>query len=212
MTDDVIAAAYDARATEYIEIAGSIAQMDAADRKLIGEWRDQSTGRMLDAGCGPGLWTEFLHDGHRDVIGVDIATQFLAAARNRFPHLAFEQASLRALPFEDASFGGILGWYSLIHTPPTELPLILAELARVLEPGGSLLIGYFDGPPRERFSHAVAAAYFWSAETLSVLLEEAGLTVTATQQRRRDPGEVSRRPHGALTASIAPRNHLARPA
>lgn len=205
MTDDMIAAAYDARASEYIEIAGSIAQMDSADRDHVEEWRDQSEGRMLDAGCGPGLWTEFLHDGHRgdgprDVVGVDIAAQFLTAARTRSPHLVFEQASLRDLPFEDASFGGILAWYSLIHTPPAELPLILAELARVLEPDGSLLIGYFDGAPREQFSHAVAPAYLWSADALSELLADAGLTVMSRERRERVPGEASRRPHGAVAA------------
>ncbi|MDP3949147.1 class I SAM-dependent methyltransferase [Microbacterium sp.] len=200
MIDDVIAAAYDARATEYIEVAGSIAQMDAADRNLIGAWRDQSSGRMLDAGCGPGLWTEYLYDGHRDVVGVDIAAEFLAAARTRLPHLEFEHASLRDLPFADASFGGILAWYSLIHIPPADIPAILVELARVLEPGGSLLIGYFDGPPREQFPHAVAPAYFWSADALSELLTGAGFTLTATDRRTREPGEVSRRTHGALTA------------
>lgn len=200
MTDDVIAAAYDARATEYIEIAGSIAQMDAADRDLIEAWRDRSQGPILDAGCGPGLWTEFLHGGHRDVVGVDIASQFLIAARTRSPHLVFEQASLRDLPFEDASFGGILAWYSLIHTPPAELPLFLGELARVLEPGGSLLIGYFEGPPREQFPHAVAPAYFWSAAVLSELLADADLTVVSHERRDRMPGEASQRPHGAVAA------------
>lgn len=212
MTDAAIAAAYDARAAEYIELAGSIAQMDPADRSLIGGWRDRSQGRMLDAGCGPGLWTEFLHDNHRDVVGVDISSKFLAEARRRSPQLVYEHATLRALPFEDASFGGILAWYSLIHTPPAELPLILAELARVLEPGGSLLIGYFDGRAREQFSHAVAPAYFWSADALSALLSAAGFTVTTTEQRTREPGEISNRPHGALTASSAPRNHTGIPA
>jgi ubiquinone/menaquinone biosynthesis C-methylase UbiE len=212
MTDDAIAAAYDARAAEYIELAGSIAQMDPADRNLIGAWRDESAGRMLDAGCGPGLWTEFLHDGHRDVVGVDISSHFLAEARRRSPQLVFEQASLRDLPFEDASFGSVLAWYSLIHTPPAELPLILAELARVLAPSGSLLIGYFDGPAHEQFSHAVTPAYFWSADALSDFLADAGFSVTATERRTRESGEVSIRPHGALTASAAPRNHTAGPA
>jgi ubiquinone/menaquinone biosynthesis C-methylase UbiE len=200
VTDASIAAAYDARAAQYIELAGSITLMDAADRERISAWRDMSTGRLLDAGCGPGLWTAFLHDGHRDVIGVDIAVEFLVSARTRAPGPVFEWASLRDLPFEDASFGGILAWYSLIHAPPTELPMMLAELARVLEPGGSLLIGYFEGAARERFDHAVAPAYFWSADALSALLADAGLAVTSSERRERVPGEVSRRPHGAVIA------------
>lgn len=200
--DAAIAAAYDSRAAEYIAIAGSIDQMDAADRSFIGHWRDSTSGTLLDAGCGPGLWTGFLHDGHRDVTGIDLSAEFLTSARLSFPHLRFERGSFRALPLEDASFGGILAWYSLIHTPPEDVPAVLAEFARVLAPGGSLLLGYFDGPPREQFSHAVAPAFFWSADALSALLADAGLTVTAHESRDRVIGEVSRRPHGAVTARL----------
>lgn len=200
MTDASISTAYDARAAEYIELIGSIDQMEAADRRFIAAWRDATTGRLLDAGCGPGLWTQFLHDSDRDVVGVDIASEFLASARSRFPHLGFELASLRDLPFENASFGGILAWYSLIHTPPADLPELLAEFARVLAPGGTLLIGFFDGIPREPFAHAVTTAYYWDAEALGTLLEDAGFTVTAGERRERAPGEVGSRPHGAVTA------------
>ncbi|MFB7251620.1 class I SAM-dependent methyltransferase [Microbacterium sp. NPDC056234] len=199
--DSSVSAAYDARAAEYIEIAGSIEQMDADDRRLIEAWRDATAGPLLDAGCGPGHWTRFLHEEDRDVIGVDLSAQFLAAARSRYPELRFEQASFRALPFDDASLGGILAWYSLIHTPPEELGAILAELARVLRPGGSMLIGFFDGTPREPFAHAVTTAYFWDADALGILLGDAGFIVTAHERRERSAGEVSARPHGSVTAT-----------
>jgi len=198
--DASIAAAYDARAAEYIEIAGSIDQMDAADRRLIAQWRDATPGALLDAGCGPGLWTEFLHDGSRDVVGIDLSEEFLASARRTYPHLRFEIGTFRELPAADASLGGILAWYSLIHTPPAEAPGVLQEFARTLTPGGSILIGFFDGPPREPFQHAVTEAYFWSVETLDALLADAGFTVTSTDHRPRTPGEVSTRPHAAITA------------
>lgn len=202
MTDAAIAAAYDSRAAEYIEVAGNIEQMDAADRALIEKWRDSTPGRLLDAGCGPGLWTEVLHDGHRAVAGIDVSEKFLTEARSRHPHLRFDHGSFRNLPYDDASFGGILAWYSLIHTPPEDLPAILKEFARILTPGGSLLIGYFDGPPRTPFAHAVAPAYFWSADALDALLREAGFTVTATEHRARTRNEVSQRAHGAVIASL----------
>jgi len=199
-SDAAIAAAYDARAVEYIEIAGSIDQMEAADRGLIDQWREATPGRLLDAGCGPGQWSEFLHNSNRDVIGLDLSDEFLAAARSRYPHLRFDHGSLRDLPYEDASFGGILAWYSLIHTPPEEIPAILHEFGRVLIPGGSLLIGFFDGQPRESFSHAIAPAHFWSADSLEELLANAGFTLTATDHRPRTPDEVSQRAHGAVTS------------
>lgn len=200
MTDASIAEAYDARAAEYVDVAGDIAQMDAADRTLIARWRDATTGPLLDAGCGPGPWTSFLHDGHRDVVGVDISEQFIEAARERHPHLRFDVGSFRALPYEDATLGGILAWYSLIHTPPADLPAVFAEFARVLAPGGALLIGFFDGTSRRAFDHAVTTAYYWSAAALDPLLDAAGFTVTATEHRPRTAGEVSTRPHAALTA------------
>lgn len=68
------------------------------------------------------------------------------------------------------------------------------------EPGGSLLIGYFEGVRREQFPHAVAPAYFWSDAALSELLTDVDLTVISRERRDRTPGEVSRRTHGAVTA------------
>lgn len=201
MTDGKIAAAYDARAAEYVALLGDIAQTDARDRALIAAWRDATTGRLLDAGCGPGLWTAFLYERHRDVLGVDLSAEFIAHARQRHPDLAFVHGSFDALPLEDASLGGVLAWYSLIHTPPEDVPAVLNEFARVLAPGGSILIGFFDGTPREPFAHAIATAYFWTPDALQPLLERAGFIVTATERRTRTPDEPSIRPHASLTAT-----------
>ncbi|MGN7862314.1 class I SAM-dependent methyltransferase [Microbacterium sp. 22303] len=207
MDDETVAAAYDARAAEYIALIGSIDQMERADVAMIGRWRDETAGGLLDAGCGPGLWTAFLAEpgsrpgSGRDVVGVDLSAELLTAARERHPGVRFESASFRDLPFPDGSFGGVLAWYSLIHLPPDELPAVLGELARVLAVGGRILIGYFDGEPRERFAHAVAPAYYWSAEALGVLLRDAGFAVTDVERREREPGTAgSVRPHGAIIA------------
>lgn len=199
-TDAGIAEAYDARAAEYIGLAGTIAQMDARDAAVIAAWRDSTSGLLLDAGCGPGHWTELLSRGGREVRGIDLSGQFIATAKNRHPGIAFEVGSFRELPFEAGAVGGILAWYSLIHTPPADLPAIFEEFARVLAPGGSILIGFFDGEPREQFAHAVAPACFWSADALAELLSEAGFTVVSTETRGREQGEVSTRPHGSLVA------------
>ncbi|MFB7844869.1 methyltransferase domain-containing protein [Microbacterium sp. NPDC056052] len=217
MDDDEVAAAYDARAAEYIALIGSLDQMEHADIALIERWRDETPGRLLDAGCGPGLWTALLGNPNpnqdpasapahhraagREVVGADVSGAFLAAARARHPALRFETASMRDLPFPDGSFGGILAWYSLIHLLPGELPEVFGELARVLADGGRILIGYFDGPPGEPFAHAVAPAYYWSSDALTPLLEDAGFSVTHAERREREPGSVgSVRPHGAIIA------------
>lgn len=211
MTDGSVAAAYGARAGEYIALAGDLEQMAEEDRALIAGWRDATTGRLLDAGCGPGQWAQFLHagdspqsgpaGGSRAVLGIDLSAEFIAHARSRYPHVKFIEGSFTELPVADASLGGILAWYSLIHTPPEELPAVFAEFARALAPGGSMLIGFFDGTPRESFAHAVAPAYFWTSDALAELFDRAGFTATASERRSRTTGEVSARPHASLTAT-----------
>ena len=198
-----VGAAYDARASEYIALLGDIAHTDARDRALIAAWRDATPGRLLDAGCGPGLWTRFLYDGGRDVLGLDVSAAFVSHARATYPGVPFEQGSFAELRLPGASLGGILAWYSLIHTPPAELPATLAEYSRVLEPGGSILIGFFDGTPREPFDHAVTTAYFWTPDALGEMLEQAGFAITSSERRARTPDEVSSRPHASVTATRA---------
>ncbi|MFS2281782.1 class I SAM-dependent methyltransferase [Microbacterium sp. OR21] len=198
---ETIGSAYDVRAAEYVALLSDIAQTDARDRARIAAWRDATPGRLLDAGCGPGQWTRFLHDGARGVLGIDLSTEFIAHAGRAYPELEFRQGSFAALPLPDASLGGILAWYSLIHTPPEALPAILTEFARVTAPGGSILIGFFDGPARETFDHAVTTAYFWTPDALQPLLEQAGFAVTSRERRERTPGEPSSRPHASVTAT-----------
>ena len=201
-SDPDIGAAYDARAAEYVALAGSIEQMDARDAAVIAAWRDGTRGLLLDAGCGPGPWTEFLSRGGREAHGIDLSAEFIATARTRHPGIPFEIGSFRDLPFEAGAVGGILAWYSLIHTRPSDVPEILTEFARVLAPGGSILIGFFDGEPREPFAHAVAPAYLWSADALAEMLAAAGFEVVASETRGREPGEISARPHGEISAIL----------
>jgi len=205
MTWRAVGAAYDGRAEEYVEKLGSLDQMAEEDRGSITSWRERVTGRILDAGCGPGHWTAALSYGtsasaaSAGVIGIDASAGFLASASDRFPGLGFARGDLAALPLASQSVDGILAWYSLIHAEPAALPAILGEFARVLAPGGSLLLGFFDGPPRTAFDHAVTTAYYWSGAALGDLLVSYGFTVERTATRQ-DPGP--RRRHGELVATL----------
>lgn len=195
-----IADAYNARADEYVEKLGSVHQMAERDRATIEHWRDSSAGRVLDAGCGPGHWTDVLADsGRRDVVGIDGSTGFLESARLRFPRTSFVVGDLAALPIASGSMDGILAWYSIIHTAPAGLTGILREFARALAPSGSLLLGFFDGEPAAAFEHAVTTAYYWSAEALSDLLVPLGFVVERAETRN-EPG--NRRTHGELLATL----------
>ena len=196
--DQDVSDAYDARATEYAEHLGALDQMAAEDVALVERWRDATMGTLLDAGCGPGHWTDLLHDGHRDVVGVDLSAELVSAARARFPSLTFRHGSYRELPVGHANLGGILAWYSLIHAAPDTVPAILGEFASRLRPRGHLLLGYFDGEPGTELPHRVVTAYHWSAAALGAALDDAGFQVIE-RHARQDPG---RRPHGAVWARL----------
>lgn len=188
--------AYGARAEEYADLAVSPEWMEEQDHRMISGWAGAVSGRLIDAGCGPGQWTDVLRRLGHDVEGVDLVPGFVDIARSRFPQTAYRVAELDDLGVADGSLAGILSWYSIIHTEPAGVPRILGEFARCLRDGGSLLLGMFEGPRVEPFPHAITTAYFWSVEEMSRRLVDAGFRVEATESRV-DPG---RRPHAAIVA------------
>ncbi|MFV0373172.1 class I SAM-dependent methyltransferase [Microbacterium sp.] len=192
--------AYAARAGEYAEQLGHMGAVAEPDRRLVLGWATGLTGPVVDVGCGPGHWTAYLHDHGVDVSGVDPVPEFVAHARDAHPAVTFRPGTAERLYAADGELGGVLAWYSLIRHASDRVPAVLAEFARVLRPGGGLLLGFFEGPASERFDHAVITAYRWPVDALTTLVEDAGFAVTSTQTRT-DPGA---RPHGAITATRHP--------
>jgi len=143
------------------------------------EWATAAGGRVADLGCGPGHVTAYLSSLGLDAFGVDVSSGMIAQARARNPELRFDVGSMAALDIPDASLGGIVSRYSIIHTPPEDVPAILAEFRRVLAPGGCALIS-FPGtddaePPTVSYDHSVFTAYRWWPDHFSALLAEAGI-------------------------------------
>ncbi|MFK0042058.1 class I SAM-dependent methyltransferase [Paenarthrobacter sp. NPDC090517] len=199
MSSGNVAAAYSARAAEYTSLLGSISSTHPDDQQLILEWARSLSGKVIDAGCGPGQWTDFLHSAAVAVEGVDLVPAFIETARRHYPKAQFSVGSIERLPTPDQSLAGILAWYSVIHTLPDAIDAVLEEFARCLKPGGGLLLGFFEGPALEVFPHAVTPAYFWPVEEMSARLRKAGFTVVSTHSRV-DPGT---RPHAAIIARRA---------
>ena len=84
-------------------------------------------GRVLDLGCGVGHSFHLL--APRETVGVDLDAEALAGQDRETV-----VADMRALPFSDGSFASVLSVQSLEHVPDPDR--VLAEAARVLEPGG----------------------------------------------------------------------------
>jgi SAM-dependent methyltransferase len=129
--------AYQQQADGYDAEAGG--GLFAMDEPVVAEYlRGRKPGVALDAACGTGRFAEFLaRRGHR-VIGVDSSPDMLAYARRRVANGEFRLGELDRLPLLDESVDVIVCALALVHVP--RLKPVLAEFARVLRPGGDLVI------------------------------------------------------------------------
>ncbi|QHY99748.1 23S rRNA (guanine(745)-N(1))-methyltransferase [Streptomyces sp. S4.7] len=187
--------AYDAAAVTYAELFSDTLRDSPLDRAALGLFAEvvgaSGDGQVADLGCGPGYITAHLRELGLAAFGVDASSVMIELARQAYPHLRFDVGSMTELDIADGALGGILSRWSVIHTPPQELPVILAEFHRVLAPGGHLLIGFSasEDPshPTQVFDHAVAPAYRWWPDHLATLLRECGLAEVARMIREPRP-------------------------
>ena len=138
---------YDRVAAEYAARLGGELASKPLDRALLTAFAEQTPalGPIADIGCGPGQVARYLHDLGAVVEGIDLSPVMVAEARRFHPEIAFREGSLLDLPVEDATLGGIVAFYSLIHLTAAEVPRAVAEFARVLRPGGLVLAAFHLG-------------------------------------------------------------------
>lgn len=93
---------------------------------------------VLDAGAGEGYGSEILAASAASVTGVDLDADVVRRAEARYPSARFQAADLMALPYPDHAFGAVVSLQVIehLHTPQE----FLAECARVLVPGGLLVL------------------------------------------------------------------------
>ena len=172
---------------------------------------------MLDVGVGPGFLAAEMADvvgaGGR-VCGIDVSDDMLASAAKReggpdAAAIELAQGGAEQIPYDDGSFDAVVTTQVLEYV--ADVPRALAEIHRVLKPGGRALILDTDwdslvwqAPDRALMSQVLAA---WEEHlvdphlprTLGRSLAEAGFDCRPTDgaaaaERRRRPGELQRRP------------------
>jgi ubiquinone/menaquinone biosynthesis C-methylase UbiE len=126
---DAFSAGYERRRS-----GGYHAFVDDLEAELL-EPVARAGGRILEVGCGTGLILGRLAAAGARVVGADLSSGMLAAARAR--GFAVTQADATRLPLADARFDAVCSFKVLAHVPDARGAL--AEMARVLRPGGLLV-------------------------------------------------------------------------
>lgn len=148
--------------------------------------------RVLDAGCGTGRMSRYVADRGCRVEGVDLSSNMVAMARRDHGDLVFTVGSLTDLPYANDQFAGVMLWYSIIHTPPSGQQQIFDEVARVLRPGGHVLVGFQAGEGRRDLSQAyrqfgheiLLERHLYSADQVAAQMQAAGLSEVCRLVRR----------------------------
>ena len=156
----------------------------------LGHLRLAGDERVLDVGCGTGSLLATLHERYPNlaVHGVDLTAAMLERARRRLgPGVNLHLGSGDALPYPDSHFDAVVST-SVLHCLGDRQRPALCEWARVLRPGGTLVITDWNPDHPATRAHTALLRVFWRAryrpmpaEALEAAVRAAGLRVTDTE-------------------------------
>ena len=137
---------------------------------------------VLDVGCGDGART--LANLPPGSLGLDFAREGLSLAAETVPAARLVQGDMTRLPLAERSVDAITAYHSVFHVPRDRQPTVYEEFARVLKPGGTLLMTL----PGGRFETVrrgwMGGQMFFSApgrDATLAHLQEAGFTDRRTE-------------------------------
>jgi ArsR family transcriptional regulator len=178
--------------------AGAASRWDKLREEAYGRLLNQSALAALlpsgwtvaDLGCGTGALIGALAPHVAQVIGVDQSAAMLQAARRRLSgldHVDLRKGRLEALPLDDASCDAALLVLSLSYAPDPEA--VLAEMARVLKPGGRAVVLDLLRHDREEFRLQMGQQGLgFEPADLVRLMDLAGLSAASCRELAPEPG------------------------
>jgi ArsR family transcriptional regulator len=173
---------------------------EATARALIGLLE---LGDVLDLGSGDGVLAELVAEHATSVTCVDISAAVLAAARKRLhalPRVSYCRGDMHALPFARDTYDQIFLMHALTYTREPERAL--AEAARVLRPGGHLVVAALAAHKHKETMRAYDHLNLGVSEaSLARLIEGAGLRVERCRITSREP----RPPYFSVITALAAR-------
>jgi SAM-dependent methyltransferase len=194
---DAIQKSYDSVADEYARHIFSELESKPLDRELLSRFAFELKGKgeICDMGCGPGHVARYLRDRGADVFGLDLSAGMLEEARRLNPDITFREGNMLALDLADASLAGIAAFYAIVHLPREAVADVFREMARVLKPGGLLLLAFHIGDETLHrdawWDRPVSLDFrFFSPQAIVRDLEAAGLVVEEVIEREPYAPEV----------------------
>jgi SAM-dependent methyltransferase len=181
---------YDVLAEQYAKKMLNELDHKPFDREVLDSFfaKVRDAGNIVDLGCGPGQVGRYLSDKGGRVAGLDLSTTMVELARSFHPGMTFRQGDMLALPFSDGSLAGLIAFYSIIHLDESELDAVFAEMRRVLEPGGLLLVSFHIGRETRHFdtlwgTRVDVDFHFFIPDEIRAMLTAAGMEVLEVLER-----------------------------
>lgn len=185
-----LAATYDLVADDYAQRLGNELDGKPFDRALLDAFAAKvGEGVLADVGCGPGHVAAYLRgQGATGALGVDLSPKMVATARARHPDIDFQVDDMTRLQVAADSWDAIVAFYAIVHLRTPALGPVFKEFARVVRPGGLLLLSFHVGTEvnhmDEWWGHDVDVDfYFHPTDGVVQALIQAGWTVVACQER-----------------------------
>lgn len=156
--------------------------------RMLANLQAKIDGKYLDIGCGTANYTNAYIEQGFHFTGAEPSDRMITEARSKHPHINFIQTKAESLSFDDATFDGATGTFTLHHWD--DMQTGLTQLCRVLKPGARAVFLSFT--PEQIFGYWLchyfpetmknSAAVVPSVEDMTAIFHQAGFTTVSTEK------------------------------